>query len=86
MGEKSVEEHDFAEPGNPFNPAVDTTLAADPYYVMDLSIFAEDVLDTGTDVNLVVNNVLDREYFDAGRDVLFGQPGLSVTGLVRRTF
>ncbi len=74
VAEKAVPARKMAEPGFPsWETADDPTLEAPSYFVATLVLRARDILRPGLDVNLKLDNITNKEWWDAGREVLYPQ-------------
>ena len=84
--DKTVPEKNFKETGNPYNPTEDKTLATDPYFILNLSLWAENVLVDGLNISLKIDNLLNQRYYDAGREVLYPQTTMRAWGTLQYKF
>jgi len=84
--DKYVPKKNFKETGNPDNPTEDVTFSSDPYFVLNLNLFADDLFVKGLTVSLKVENLLNQRYYDAGREVLYPQTGMRVWGGLQYKF
>jgi len=84
--DKLVPKKDFKETGNDYNPTEDKTLSADPYFILNLSIWAENVFVDGFDISLKLDNILNQRYYDAGREVLYPQTTMRFWGTLQYKF
>lgn len=66
------------ENGNPYNPAPDNTLEAPAYLVADWIVNVPRLFSNNFFFTLKVTNITNKEYYDAGREVLFAQMPRSV--------
>lgn len=84
--DKLVPKKDFEEAGNPYNPTEDTTLSTDPYFVLNLSIWATNVFVDGFNISLKIDDILNQRYYDAGREVLYPQTSMRAWGTLQYKF
>jgi outer membrane receptor for ferrienterochelin and colicins len=85
MGAQEVPTRLFNEPGSPYTMTEDPTLEAPEYIVVDASLLIRDVI-KNVHVLLKVENLLDEEYYDPAREVLYHQPGISTYAKVTFNF
>jgi outer membrane receptor for ferrienterochelin and colicins len=76
VGVQDVPERLFNEPGSPYSMTEDPTLEAPEYMIVDASIVIRNIL-KNVNVLFKVENILNEEYYDPARDVLYNQPGIS---------
>jgi len=86
VSDKYLPKKNFKETGNEYNPDEDLTLSTDPYFVLNLTIGAQDLFTKGFNVMLKLDNLLNQRYYDAGREVLYPQTGLRVWSTVQYKF
>ena len=66
----------LAEPGFPsWDAADDPTTEAPPYFLGTFILRATDLIHTGIDLQLKLDNVTNSDRWDAGREVLYPQRG-----------
>ncbi len=85
ISSKKTEEKIFSEPGYEYNMTRDTTKEAPGYFLINFSFNALRIVEN---LNLLfkVENITNNEYYDAGKDVLYNQPGISFYGKLTYTF
>jgi outer membrane receptor for ferrienterochelin and colicin len=76
LSSKKLPEHIFVEPGYPYSPSEDISQEAPAYFISNLSLTAQNIVEK-VDIILVIDNITNKEYYDAGRNVLFHQTGIS---------
>ncbi len=64
----------------------DPTLETDPYFLLNFNFYAKDIFMSGLQIGLIVDNILDVEYYDAGKTVLYPQAGRKILGYFRFRF
>lgn len=73
VSSKPVPESILYEPGHPFNPITDKTLASEPYFISDFTFYFPGIIRNNFDLTFKINNLLNQEYYDAGQTVLYAQ-------------
>ncbi len=100
--DKTLPERNFGETGNPYNPPKDVekkdkdgktilvyrddSRSTNSYFILNMSVWAEDVLVKGFNISLKVDNILNQRYYDAGREVLYPQTTMRVWGSLQYKF
>lgn len=85
LGVQEVPERIFNEPGSPYTMTEDPTPEVPEYFVVDAALLISDIIEN-VNVMFKVENILDEEYYDAGREVLYHQPGISTYAKVSLNF
>lgn len=73
VGHRTLPEVKFNEPDAPWQVTTDPTLSAPAYSTVDLAIFYPNLL-KGLDFTTRIVNLLDKDQFYAGREVLYSLP------------